>query len=74
LDRELAHEWQDVYENGLQQIHLPRSVFEELIRQGIIRPDGYYPGRSCYVPPDGLAIFNDAIAQGSPNLYEPQGG
>jgi hypothetical protein len=72
LDRELAEEWQRIYGNGLQVFHIPRALYDDLLRQGVIRPDAYYPGRSCHVLPSGLSAFNNSIAQGSPNVYLPQ--
>ena len=71
LDKALAEEWQEVYENGLQEIHLARSVFEELQIRGLIKDDLHYPGRACYVLPDGLPAFNAAILQATPGVYSP---
>ncbi len=70
--RDFAEGWQDIYENGLQEIHLPRTLFEDLVQKGVIQSDSYCPGQSCHVPAAGLAAFNQAIQQGSPNVYHPQ--
>jgi hypothetical protein len=72
LELQLAEQWRAVYRNGLQEIHVPRPLFEDLLRQGVIQPDTYYPGRSCHVPPPGLVLFNQAILQGTPNAYHPE--
>ncbi len=42
LDRPLAEEWQGIYKNGLQEIHLPRAVFEDLLANGMILEDNVY--------------------------------
>jgi hypothetical protein len=72
LDRDLAKEWQQVYRNGMQEIYLARARFEEFIRQGVIQFDIYYPGQSCHVPPAGLPLFNEAIRQGTANVYHAE--
>lgn len=71
LDKALAVEFEAIYGNGLQEIRMPRSLFDELVRLGVIRRDTYYPTRSCHVPPVGLPDFNEAINQGTPNEYHP---
>jgi hypothetical protein len=72
--RHIAEGFARHYGGGLQELHLPRALFESLIQQGIIQPDGWYPpGDSWHVPADGLAAFNAAIQQGSPNQYDPGG-
>jgi hypothetical protein len=69
-DKALAEVFEGIYQNGMQEIRIPKDRFEELIRLGVLQPDSYYPsGSSYHVPPDGLALFNDAIRMGSPNLY-----
>ena len=73
LEQTLAKKWQEIYENGLQEFHLARPIFEELARKGWIRDDFYFPGRSCHVLPEGLTAFNEALQQGTPNTYTPQG-
>lgn len=66
----VAEDYLRAYQAGMQVIHLPRSVFKELIRQGILLPDPYYPDDEGYhVPAAGLAVFNAAIRQGTPNEY-----
>jgi hypothetical protein len=60
------------YGNGIQELHIPGPLFEALVLQGVIQPDGYYPvGQSWHVPPDGLTVFNAAIKQGTPNRFHP---
>lgn len=71
--REIAVEFQDSYQAGLQEIHVPRLLFESLGQKGIIQTDPFYTkGESWHVPPDGLDEFNNAIKQGTQNLYHPQ--
>jgi|SRR5947209_6838207 len=70
--RAIAHEYLRFYKAGLQVIYLPRTLFDDLIRQSIILPDRYYTdGESYHVPAAGLVVFNMAIEQGSPNEYYP---
>jgi len=72
-DRSLAESFQKHYQAGLQEIHLPQPVFEDLLSRGIILEDPFYPqGKSYHVPPSGLAEFNRAMRQGSPNVFWPQ--
>lgn len=67
-----AQSWADYFENGLQEIHIPTSDYDLLVRQGVIRPDPFLPhGVSIHVPPSGLPAFNDAIKKGTPNVYHP---
>lgn len=71
----IADDFRRCYQNGLQSIYMPRWLFCELVEEGIIQPDGYYAeGQSWHVPPASLAIFNQAIGQGTPNEYEPETG
>src|SRR5947209_3343680 len=70
--RAIAEGYLRHYGAGLQVIYLPRELFAELLRQGIIVADPLYPdGESYHVPPAGLAVFNAALAQGPPNEYQP---
>jgi hypothetical protein len=72
--RALAEDWAEYYQNGLQEFSMPSSEYDSLVEQGIIQPDPYYPpGVSVHVPPEGLPGFNDAITEGSPNVYHPPG-
>jgi hypothetical protein len=74
-EKAVAVAFQYCYRNGMQEIHLPRLVFEDLVQKGLIQPDGFYlPGQSWHVPSDGLAVFNRAIQLGSPNEYHPEEG
>ncbi len=71
-DQLLAESFQPCHGNGLQEMFMPRDLFDDLIDRGIIQPDGYYaPGRSWHVLPADLAAFNAAIRQGTPNRYHP---
>lgn len=61
------------YQNGLQEINILKSHFDDLLMRGIIKPDTYYePGRSVHVPATGLHEFNRIIQLGPPNKYHPQ--
>jgi Pretoxin HINT domain len=71
--RSIAESFQDSYENGLQEIRIPKARFEQLVAEGVIQPDGYYaPGQSWHVPSERLPAFNQAIMEGPPNLYHTQ--
>src|SRR6478609_4475201 len=38
------------YQNGLQEVQIPRSTFDRLVHDGVIQIDGHYaPGRSWVV-------------------------
>lgn len=68
----LALEFADCYGRGLQELHLPRARFEEMVKEGVIQPDTWYPeGQAWHVPPEGLEVFNASIKAGTPNLYHP---
>lgn len=71
LDLELAKDWEKIYQNGIQAVHIPRRLYEDLVNRQVIVPDSYCPGRSCHVPPVGLAAFNEAIRQGTTGTYGP---
>lgn len=71
-DRALAESFREHYRAGLQEIHLPLTLFEELFARGVILEDPFYPqGKSYYVPAMGLTEFNQAMCQGSPNVFWP---
>ncbi len=71
-ERQIAHAFAFSYGCGIQELHIPRPLFEALVIQGVILADRYYPpGQSWHVPPGGLADFNAAIQQGTPNHYHP---
>jgi hypothetical protein len=73
IDRKIAEGFQETYCNGMQEIYLPKTLFEEFIGRGIIRLDLYYrAGQSYHVPASGLRLFNEAIKLGTPNVYNPQ--
>lgn len=72
LDKEVAMEFKKIYRNGLQEIHVPRALFEKLVQENIIIWDVFYAGRACYVPPNGLVEFNSAMQQGTPSRYHPE--
>src|SRR5947208_1261639 len=69
LEQDLAEDWQAFYQNGLQEIHLARSVFDSLVNQGLIQSDAYSQGRACHVLPAGLPAFNAAVRQATPSVY-----
>ncbi len=69
-DRQIADAFAFCYGFGMQELHIPKVLFETLVIRGILQPDGYYPlGHSWHVPAGGLADFNAAIQQGTPNCY-----
>ncbi len=69
-DKTIALEFRSSYNNGLQEINIPRSVFDQLVQKGVIKVDGLYQrGRSWRVPPRGLGEFNEAIKLGPPNAF-----
>jgi hypothetical protein len=71
-DKAIAEGFQKSYGNGLQEINIPRSTFDELVHKGVIKVDGYYEaGRSWHVPADKLAEFNAAIKQSTTNKFHP---
>lgn len=71
--RKIAEEFRRCYDNGMQEIHLSPAVFEQLVAQGVMQPDGYYPdGESWHVPPHELARFNAAVRQGTGNRFLPE--
>ncbi len=72
-DKAIAEGFRDAsYGNGLQEVNIPRGIFDELVAKGIIQPDTFYgPGQAWHVPPDGLAEFNAALKMGPPNVYHP---
>ena len=72
LDLALAEDWQRFYQNGLQEIHLARSVFDDLVNQGLIQSDAFSQGRACYVLPAGLPAFSAAVRQATPGIDVPQ--
>jgi hypothetical protein len=74
-NRLVAEDFRRCYANGMQELHLPRPVFDRLVKAGIIQPDSYFPeGQSWHIPPDGVATFNEAIRLGNANVYHPEAG
>jgi hypothetical protein len=72
-DDMLAERYQRHYLAGLQEIHMPHPVFEDLMSRGVIVEDPMYPpGIGYHVPPSSLSEFNLAIQQGNPNVFHPQ--
>lgn len=70
--REIAEDYEKHYQAGLQVIRIPRAVFRDLIRNGILVLDPLYPddNESYHVPPGGLPLFNEAMQQGTPNEFQ----
>ncbi len=69
----IAESFQQSYQNGLQEFHMPRDLFDRLVQLDVILPDTFYPvGQSWHVPPSGLHEFNVAVGQGTPGKYHPQ--
>lgn len=72
-DQNLAEAYQRHYQAGLEEIHMPRETFDDLLGRGIILEDPLYPaGVSYHVPPSGLSEFNRAMQQGGPNVFHAQ--
>lgn len=68
--RAIADDYLKHYQAGIQAIYMPRTLFADLVQQEIIVADPLYAeGESYHVPPAGLAVFNLAIRQGTPNEY-----
>ena len=70
----IAAGFQNSYQNGMQQISMPQSAYDDLLNSGTIKPDPHYPSGSIHVPPSGLPSFNQGIQQGPPNVYIPEAG
>jgi hypothetical protein len=62
----------NIYGNGLQEIHFPKTVFDDLVGRGVILADTFYdPDESYYVPAARLTEFNEAMKQGRCFYEEP---
>ncbi len=70
-DKGTAQKYQYHYENGLQEINVPRSEYDRLTTEGVIRRDGL-ENQSVHVPATGLEAFNEAIKSGPSNRYHLQ--
>src|SRR5262249_25748098 len=71
--RPIAADLQGSYQNGMQEINIPRPVFNQLVQDGVILPDTYHPaGQSWHVPTNRIPDFNAAIRNGTNNTYHPQ--
>ncbi len=68
LDRSVAQKYQFHYQNGLQSIQMPRKVFEQMIKVGVIQND-FYERDSVNIPASGLKQFNSQITSGK---YTPE--
>ena len=69
-ERSVAESYRYHYQNGLQEIKIPKHVYDGLVRDGIVRVDGLEHA-SIHVPAEGLGIFNAALRLGPPNAYYP---
>ncbi len=67
-NRRTAEDFLRNYDNGLQQIRIPREQYDNLVRQSVIQPDPWLPGDSIHVPPDLLERFNEALKSGPSNI------
>jgi hypothetical protein len=71
-NQQVANEYWNQYQNGMQQINMPTGTYNGLVNNGIIQPDTLLPAdQSVYVPPDGIGAFNAAMQEGPPNVYVP---
>ena len=60
------------YGNGIQEILLPGNIYDDMLENGTIVPDGFYPsGTAVYAPTESLSVFNRCIQQGPDNIYHP---
>jgi len=69
--RSVAEEYQYHYQNGLQEINIPKNEYDDLLNREMINVDGYEVD-SVHVPPENLDEFNKAIQKGPPNVYHPE--
>jgi hypothetical protein len=61
-----ALSWANYYKNGVQEIRITKSAFEDMVSKGIIRTDDLYaPGVSVHVPAATLPVFNASIKGGT---------
>jgi hypothetical protein len=68
-----AGEYRFNYQNGMQRVRIPRALYDQLVQEGVILPDENLPNSAIRVPPDKLPRFNEAMRQGPPNEYSPEG-
>lgn len=61
-----------VYGSGMQEINIPKPLYDDLVKSGAIKSD-FFQADSVHVPVQGLDAFNAAIKEGPPNVYHPQG-
>ena len=66
-----VNDYQYHYENGLQEIRIPRSEYDRLVKEGKIVIDGLEKG-AVNVPAKYLDEFNEVLKQGPENIYHPQ--
>ena len=63
--KEIAEGFANIYGNGLQEIHLAKTVFDGLVMSDVIVADAFYDvDESYYVPAVKLVEFNEAIKKG----------
>jgi hypothetical protein len=61
--KEIADGFRFHYQNGLYEVRISQTDFDDFINRGILVSDGYYsPGKSYYVPENKLEEFNEAIS------------
>jgi len=61
----IAEGFANIYGNGLQEIHLAKTVFDDLVASGVIVADAFYDiNESYYVPAVRLVEFNESMKQG----------
>ena len=70
-DPAIVAEYMFHYRNGMQEIRIPRHLYDEMLGDGVIVRDTFEVN-SVYVPARGLDRFNETLRQGPPNVYYPQ--
>lgn len=70
-DPRIAAEYMFNYRNGMQEIQIPRDLYDQMVSDGVIVRD-LRETASVHVPAEGLERFNEAMRKGPPNVYHPQ--
>jgi hypothetical protein len=71
LEKSVAEKYRYHYQNGMQEIILPKSHYDRMFSSGLIKIDGLEQS-SVHVPASGLDRFNQAIQLGPANKYHPE--
>ena len=67
-ERSVAEKYMRQYDNGLQEIHILKSDYDKMVRDGIIQTDTLERA-SVHIPEEGLGVFNEALKRGPENVY-----